>query len=91
MKLKRILTLAVALGMATGAFAQTEWEYSIWPYTIDPGPLPKARPLGDFDYFNHRDTVTISFIGDVMQHGAQIDAAKQKDGNYDYTNAFKFL
>ena len=91
MNLKRILTLAVALGLAAGAFAQTEWWYQVFPSYIDPGPLPKARPLGDFDYFNHRDTVTISFIGDVMQHGAQIDAAKQKDGSYDYTNAFKFL
>ena len=83
MKLKRILTIAVALELAVGAFAQQ--------IMINPGPLPKANPLGDFEYFNHRDTVTISFIGDVMQHGAQIDAAKQKDGSYDYTNAFRFM
>lgn len=83
MKLKRIFTIAVALGFAVGAFAQQ--------IMINPGPLPKAKPLGDSEYFNHRDTVTISFIGDVMQHGAQIESALQKDGSYNYDNMFKFL
>lgn len=37
------------------------------------------------------DTVTISFIGDVMQHGGQIKAALRADGTYDYTNTFRFM
>ncbi len=83
MNLKRILTLSVAVCLAVGAFAQQ----------INPGPLPKARPFGDVDFFLHRDTVTISFTGDVMQHGAQIDAALKKGGgkNYNYENAFKYV
>ena len=85
MKLKWTLTLAAAMVLTIGASAQQ--------IMINPGPLPKARPLGDFDYFNRRDTVTISFIGDVMQHGAQIDAALKEGGGriHDYTNAFRFM
>ena len=37
------------------------------------------------------DTVTISFIGDVMQHGGQIKAALQPDGTYNYANTFRFM
>ncbi len=37
------------------------------------------------------DTVTISFIGDVMQHGGQIRAALQADGTYNYANTFRFM
>lgn len=83
MKLKRILTAVVTLGLAAGAFAQQ----------IDIGPLPKAKPFEDVDFFLHRDTVTISFIGDVMQHGAQIDAALVKGGGkvHNYDNAFRFM
>lgn len=46
-----------------------------------PGPLKTA------------DTVTISFIGDVMQHGGQISAAlaKGEGKTYNYGNAFKYL
>ena len=59
---------------------------------IDIGPLPKARPFGDVDFFLHRDTVTISFTGDVMQHGAQINSALKQGGgkHYNYVNAFKY-
>lgn len=39
------------------------------------------------------DTVTISFIGDVMQHGGQISAALAKGGGefHDYDNAFRYM
>ncbi len=39
------------------------------------------------------DTVTISFIGDVMQHGGQISAAlaKGEGKTYNYDNAFRYL
>jgi len=85
MKLKRTLMLAVATILATGAIAQHR--------VINPGPLPKARPFDEVDFFCKRDTVTISFIGDVMQHGAQIAAALAKGGGkaYDYKNAFRFM
>jgi len=80
--MKKLLVFVLLL-WGSGAFAQQ----------IDIGPLPKARPFGDVDFFLHRDTVTISFTGDVMQHGAQIDAALKKGGgkNYNYENAFKYV
>ena len=80
--MKKLLVFVLLL-LGSGAFAQQ----------IDIGPLPKARPFGDVDFFLHRDTVTISFTGDVMQHGAQIDAALKKGGgkNYNYENAFKYV
>ncbi len=80
--MKKLLVFVLLL-VGVGAFAQQ----------IDIGPLPKARPFGDVDFFLHRDTVTISFTGDVMQHGAQIDAALKKGGgkNYNYENAFKYV
>lgn len=39
------------------------------------------------------DTIRISFIGDVMQHGSQIIAALKKGEGcfYDYENAFKYM
>lgn len=39
------------------------------------------------------DTVTVSFIGDVMQHGGQISAALAKGGGkfHDYDNAFRYM
>ncbi len=80
--MKKLLVFVLLL-VGVGAFAQQ----------IDIGPLPKARPFGDVDFFLHRDTVPISFTGDVMQHGAQIDAALKKGGgkNYNYENAFKYV
>lgn len=80
--MKKLLVFVLLL-LGSGAFAQQ----------IDIGPLPKARPFDDVDFFLHRDTVTISFTGDVMQHGAQIDAALKKGGgkNYNYENAFKYV
>lgn len=80
--MKKLLFFVLLL-LGSGAFAQQ----------IDIGPLSKARPFGDVDFFLHRDTVTISFTGDVMQHGAQIDAALKKGGgkNYNYENAFKYV
>lgn len=34
------------------------------------------------------DTLSIFFAGDLMQHDAQIKAAKQNSGSYDYSNCF---
>lgn len=37
------------------------------------------------------DSLSIFFAGDLMQHDAQIKAAKRKDGNYDYGNSFAYV
>lgn len=37
------------------------------------------------------DTLTLMFIGDVMSHTPQVDAARLADGTYDYTPCFRFL
>lgn len=35
-----------------------------------------------------QERITLLFVGDLMQHQAQIDAARQPDGSYDYTPCF---
>lgn len=35
-----------------------------------------------------QERITLLFVGDLMQHQAQIDAARQPDGRYDYTPCF---
>lgn len=35
--------------------------------------------------------VKLLFVGDLMQHQAQIDAAQRKDGSYDYTHCFSLV
>ena len=35
--------------------------------------------------------LTLLFVGDLMQHQAQIDAARQTDGSYDYTHCFSLV
>lgn len=63
-----------------------------------------ARPLHgqwrdfcDLGRFRTEDTVTVAFIGDVMQHGGQITAARAKglEGGsgaiYDFRNSFKYV
>ncbi len=37
------------------------------------------------------DTLTLLFAGDLMQHQGQIDAARQTDGTYDYSECFAFV
>ena len=79
--MKKLLVFVLLL-LGAGASAQQ----------VDTGPLPKARPFGDVDFFLRRDTVTISFTGDVMQHGAQINSALKQGGGkrYNYADAFKY-
>lgn len=38
-----------------------------------------------------QDTVTICFIGDVMMHSKQIEAAQRKDGCYDFSDWFRHI
>ena len=37
------------------------------------------------------DTLTLMFIGDVMSHSPQVDAARLADGTYDYAPCYRFL
>ena len=37
------------------------------------------------------DTLRLVFMGDVMQHGPQINAAKEQNGTYNYDSCFFFL
>jgi poly-gamma-glutamate synthesis protein (capsule biosynthesis protein) len=37
------------------------------------------------------DTLTLMFIGDVMSHTPQVDAARLPDGTYDYAPCYRFL
>ncbi len=37
------------------------------------------------------DTTELAFVGDAMQHGAQIRAAAQVDGSYDYSPCFTLV
>ena len=37
------------------------------------------------------DTLTLMFIGDVMSHSPQVDAARLVDGTYDYAPCYRFL
>ena len=35
-----------------------------------------------------QERITLLFVGDLMQHRAQIDAARTSDGKYDYSPCF---
>ena len=37
------------------------------------------------------DTLRLVFVGDIMQHTSQINAAKQPNGTYNYDSCFSFL
>lgn len=47
------------------------------------------RVLPPKPLYRQADTVTISFVGDVMMHQGQIDNALQGDGSYSFTTYFK--
>ena len=40
---------------------------------------------------NDSSTISLLFMGDIMGHDSQITAALQENGNYDYTECFKFV
>lgn len=42
-------------------------------------------------YGQHTQQVTLLFVGDLMQHQAQIDAAHRGDGSYDYRHCFSLV
>lgn len=50
------------------------------------------HPLIDSVILNEKiDTLTLLFVGDIMQHFPQITAAKQPNGSYDYADCFKYI
>ena len=38
-----------------------------------------------------QERITLLFVGDLMQHRAQIDAARTSDGTYDYSSYFSLV
>lgn len=41
--------------------------------------------------YGQEQELTLLFVGDLMQHQAQIDAARQHDGSYDYAHCFSLV
>ena len=41
--------------------------------------------------YGQNSQVSLLFVGDLMQHQAQIDAAYQDDGSYDYSHCFSLI
>lgn len=41
--------------------------------------------------FSAQEKITLLFVGDLMQHQAQIDAARTADGKYDYSACFSLV
>ena len=42
-------------------------------------------------YGQREQQLTLLFVGDLMQHQAQIDAARRADGHYDYSHCFSLV
>ena len=38
-----------------------------------------------------QERITLLFVGDLMQHQAQIDAAHVSEGKYDYSSCFSLI
>ncbi len=38
-----------------------------------------------------QERITLLFVGDLMQHQAQIDAARVSEGKYDYSSCFSLI
>ncbi len=58
-----------------------------WPHGI----FPKHRQVVAEQPAPTPDTLTLMFIGDVMSHGPQVEAARMEDGTYDYAPCYRFL
>lgn len=41
--------------------------------------------------FERSDSLTLLFVGDLMQHKAQLDAARTPEGKYDYSECFPYV
>ena len=60
---------------------------SLWPQSW----FPKHREPVAVQPERTPDTLTLMFIGDVMSHMPQVDAARLEDGTYDYAPCYRFL
>lgn len=41
--------------------------------------------------FERSDSLTLLFVGDLMQHKAQLDVARTPEGKYDYSECFPYV
>ena len=53
--------------------------------------FPDKRPMEVVQEEPVPDTLTLMFIGDVMSHMPQVDAARLADGTYDYAPCYRYL
>jgi poly-gamma-glutamate synthesis protein (capsule biosynthesis protein) len=72
-----IFSLLYGLLTMTGGQWPSHWFNREPQAQVQPAPTP--------------DTLTLMFIGDVMSHSPQVDAARLPDGTYDYTPCYRFL
>jgi len=72
-----IFSLIYGLLTMTGGQCQSHWFSKQPQAEVQPAPTP--------------DTLTLMFIGDVMSHMPQVDAARLEDGTYDYAPCYRFL
>ena len=72
-----IFSLLYGLLTMTGAQWPSHWFNREAQAQVQPKPTP--------------DTLTLMFIGDVMSHSPQVDAARLPDGTYDYAPCYRFL
>lgn len=79
-KLVIVLTVMALLCIEEEGYAQNLHFPDRWDMTFE-NVLPLYR----------QDTVTIRFIGDVMMHSKQIEAAHRKDGSYDFSDWFRHI
>lgn len=47
--------------------------------------------LSFFHFVTAGQEISLTFVGDAMQHGPQIKAARTTNGSYDYTPCFKYV
>ena len=67
-----------------GLLALNNGTWRWWPFSEKPPvEVVPAEPVPD--------TLTLMFIGDVMSHSPQVDAARMEDGTYDYAPCYRFL
>ena len=52
---------------------------------------PTAHEVANSQLITHNPQLKLLFVGDLMQHQAQIDAAHRPDGSYDYSHCFSLV
>jgi len=72
-----IFSLLYGLLTMTGGQCPSHWFNRQPQADVQPAPTP--------------DTLTLMFIGDVMSHMPQVEAARLPDGTYDYAPCYRFL